>query len=73
MLAFDIQPQAIRQTQELLETEGLTNARLLLDSHSNMERYAEQASVDCIVFNFGRAAGWKPGNFYNRGNFNPGN
>lgn len=60
VLAFDIQPQAIRQTQELLETEGLTNARLLLDSHSNMERYAEQASVDCIVFNFGRLPGGNP-------------
>lgn len=60
VLAFDIQPDAIRQTRLLLETEGLTNARLILDSHSNMERYAEPESIDCIVFNFGRLPGGDP-------------
>ncbi|MBP3311866.1 MAG: class I SAM-dependent methyltransferase [Butyricicoccus sp.] len=57
VLAFDIQPDAIRQTRLLLEAEGLTNARLILDSHSNMERYAEPETIDCIVFNFGRLPG----------------
>ena len=60
VLAFDIQPDAIRQTRLLLEAEGLTNARLILDSHSNMERYAEPETIDCIVFNFGRLPGGDP-------------
>lgn len=60
VLAFDIQPDAIRQTRLLLEAEGLTNARLILDSHSNMERYAEPEAIDCIVFNFGRLPGGDP-------------
>lgn len=60
VLAFDIQPDAVRQTRLLLEAEGLQNARVILDSHSNMERYAQAGSVDCIVFNFGRLPGGNP-------------
>ena len=63
VLAFDIQPDAVRQTCMLLEAEGLTNAQLILDSHSNMERYAEANTADCIVFNFGRLPGGNPGIF----------
>lgn len=40
-----------------LAERGLSDrARLLLDSHSNMENYAEPETVDCITFNFG----WLP-------------
>ena len=59
VLAFDIQPQALEQTQALLEKEGL-KARLILDSHENLLRYVEPSSVDCIVFNFGRLPGGDP-------------
>lgn len=56
VLAFDIQQDAVDQTRELLEREGL-HAEVICDSHSNMEAYAAAESVDCIVFNFGRLPG----------------
>ena len=57
VLAFDIQPEALRQTATLLAQYGLQNAKLIEDSHSNMARYAAPETVDCIVFNFGRLPG----------------
>lgn len=57
VLAFDIQPEAVQSTRELLLREELGNARVILDSHSNLNRYAQPGSVSCIVFNFG----WLPG------------
>ena len=59
VLSFDIQESAVEQTRALLEQEGLT-AQVLLDSHANMERYAEAGTVDCVVFNFGRLPGGDP-------------
>lgn len=59
VLAFDIQPDAVEQTRALLNAERLT-AEVVLDSHANMARYAVPASVDCIVFNFGRLPGGDP-------------
>ena len=56
VLAFDIQPQAVAQTKALLDGEGL-RAEVILDSHANMGAYAQENSVDCIVFNLG----WLPG------------
>lgn len=58
VLAFDIQPDAIAQTTALIAEKGFENiAKPILDSHSNMEQYAEAETVDCIMFNFG----WLPG------------
>ena len=59
VLAFDIQPDAIRQTRELLAAEGL-RAEVVQDSHANMAQYAAPGTVDCIVFNFGRLPGGDP-------------
>ena len=59
VLAFDIQASALEQTRALLDSRGL-DARLILDSHENMARYAAPQSVDCIVFNFGRLPGGDP-------------
>ena len=59
VLAFDIQQEAVDQTRTLLEREGLT-AEVILDSHANMERYAQPGAVDCVVFNFGRLPGGDP-------------
>ena len=57
ILSFDIQQEALDSTAKLLAERGLSDrARLLLDSHSNMENYAEPETVDCITFNFG----WLP-------------
>ena len=59
VLAFDIQPDAIAQTNALMKQEGLT-AQVILDSHANMERYAVAGTADCVVFNFGRLPGGDP-------------
>ena len=59
VLSFDIQEAAVEQTRALLEQERLT-AQVVLDSHANMEHYAEAGTVDCVVFNFGRLPGGDP-------------
>ncbi len=63
VLAFDIQKEAIIQTQERLQKAGLHNFETILDSHSNMLNYANTESVDCIVFNFGRLPNGNPNIF----------
>ena len=50
--AFDIQQEAIDSTRELLLSRNL-EARLILDSHANMDAYFEEGSVSCILFNLG--------------------
>ena len=62
VLAFDIQQAAVDQTKALLAAEGLT-AEVVLDSHANMEHYAEAGTADCVVFNFGRLPGGDPAVF----------
>lgn len=62
VLAFDIQPEAVSQTQALLAQEGL-HAQVILDSHANMASYAEAGTVDSVVFNFGRLPGGDPNIF----------
>ena len=62
VLAFDIQPAAVEQTRILLEQEGLS-ARVILDSHAHMGRYAVPGTVDCVVFNLGRLPGGDPADF----------
>ena len=58
VIAFDIQQAALDSTAKLLAQEGLAaRAELVLDSHSNMAKYAKPGSVDAIGFNFG----WLPG------------
>lgn len=58
VLAFDIQEQALIHTQKRLRESGMPdNYRLILDSHSHMEQYADEASVSCIVFNLGYLPG----------------
>lgn len=56
--AFDVQELALERTKKLLSEHGMAHrARLLLDSHVNMDRYEEPASVDVICFNFGYLPG----------------
>ena len=62
VLAFDIQQEAVEQTEALLEREGL-RAEVHLDSHANMARYVQPETVDCVVFNFGRLPGGDPAVF----------
>lgn len=56
VIAFDIQQEAVESTKALLAQKNL-HARVLLESHSEMDRYAGEGTVDCITFNFG----WLPG------------
>lgn len=54
VIAFDVQENAVRSTRERLEARRFSSiGEVHLDSHANMENYAEAGSVDCIVFNFG--------------------
>ena len=58
VIAFDIQQQAVDSTRELLQEQGYAQiAQVILDSHSNMDQYAQPESVDCITFNFGYLPG----------------
>ncbi len=57
VLSFDIQQEAIESTRSLLTERGFHWTEVVLDSHSNMDRYADEAQVDGIVFNFGYLPG----------------
>ena len=58
VFAFDIQESAIANTRERLgQANLLQRAEVLLDSHVNMKNYVPEASVSCIVFNFGYLPG----------------
>ncbi|MCR5718127.1 MAG: methyltransferase domain-containing protein [Oscillospiraceae bacterium] len=60
--AFDIQQGAIDSTKALLAANGMENrTSVILDSHANMEQYAEAGTVSAITFNFG----WLPGGDHN--------
>ena len=51
--AFDIQPAALEATRRLLTENGAgENVRLILDSHSNLDRYIE-GELDAGMFNLG--------------------
>ena len=58
VLAFDIQELALTNTQKRLQdAEVPDNYRLILNSHSYMDQYADTDSVSCITFNFGYLPG----------------
>ena len=52
VIAIDIQQEAVDSTKERLEKEGLV-AQVYCDTHANIDKYADEESVDCIVFNLG--------------------
>ncbi len=49
---FDIQQQAIDVTRERLQANGLSNFELILDCHSEIDRYLSE-EIDVFIFNFG--------------------
>ena len=58
VIAFDIQEEAVANTRKRLAEQELSErAEVLLESHENLSHYAEEASVSCIVFNFGYLPG----------------
>lgn len=56
VFSFDIQREAIAQTQKLILENGYSNAKLILDSHSNMDKYIS-SPVKCVIFNLGYLPG----------------
>lgn len=58
VLAFDIQESAVETASLRLLEQGLEDiGTVLLESHVNMNLYAEPGTVDCIMFNFGYLPG----------------
>lgn len=58
VLAFDIQKEALQNTQKRLRKSQIPdNYRLILDSHSHMNQYADAGTVSCITFNLGYLPG----------------
>ena len=58
VIALDIQPEAVESTEALISEQGYTDiCEVHLDSHENVDRYAQPGTVSAIVFNFG----WLPG------------
>ena len=51
VFAFDIQKEALRQTEALLAENGCENVTLILESHDKMGEYVKEA--DAVIFNFG--------------------
>ena len=56
VFAFDIQKTAMESTKEKLVKENISNAQLILDSHSHMDKYIEE-KVSCVIFNLGYLPG----------------
>lgn len=50
--AFDIQKQAIESTKQKLESENIENALLILDNHTNIDKYVAD-KVKAVIFNLG--------------------
>ena len=62
VIAFDIQPMALENTNALLEAEGMKDhpgIRLILDSNANVKNYVEpgEAGIAAILFNLGYLPG----------------
>ena len=49
--AFDIQEQALANTQEKLDKLGLQHVRLILDGHQHVDQYVE--TLKAAIFNLG--------------------
>lgn len=52
VFAFDIQKDALKNTEILLREHGFSNYELILDSHSQIDKYI-RVPVSCVIFNLG--------------------
>ena len=59
VLAFDVQPEAIRSTRARLEQANVPAERysLICGSHADLLQYVQPGTADAVMFNFG----WLPG------------
>ena len=56
VFAFDIQQIALDNTKKLLDANGITNANLIKDSHSELDKYIGEP-VKAVIFNLGYLPG----------------
>lgn len=56
VFSFDIQKAALENTASLLKQNGVTNAELILDSHSNVKQYVNE-KICAGMFNLGYLPG----------------
>ena len=54
--AFDIQEDALKNTANKLTKNDFSNAKLILDSHSNIDKYIKD-TVSAVIFNLGYLPG----------------
>ncbi len=54
--SFDIQPEALKSTKSLLDSEQVTNVTLICDSHEKFAEYCTEP-VDGAMFNLGYLPG----------------
>jgi 16S rRNA C1402 N4-methylase RsmH len=52
VIGFDIQPEAITLTTELLNNHNITNVKLINDTHENILQYITNL-VDVVIYNLG--------------------
>ena len=58
VIAFDVQKDALKATEKLLDRHGVRNcAELILAGHEHMDEYAKEGTVDAVCFNFGYLPG----------------
>lgn len=58
VIAMDIQQMAVEQTKLLLKKKQLSErAKVVLDSHVNIDQYAEKGTISLIMFNLGYLPG----------------
>jgi len=58
VLAFDIQPDAIRQAEQLVREHGYSEqVQFILNGHENIDQYALADSAAVILFNLGYLPG----------------
>lgn len=56
VFAFDIQKSALDATDKKLKDNGFFNAKLILDSHENIDNYVTEP-VSAVIFNLGYLPG----------------
>lgn len=56
VIAFDVQPMALENTEKLLTGEGVTNVELHLESNAKLRTYAD-GEIAAVLFNLGYLPG----------------
>lgn len=73
VLAFDVQPEAIRSTRTRLEQANVPADRysLICGSHADLLQYVQPGTADAVMFNFGWLPGGRPRGIFHRAEQHP--